>query len=541
MKAATPLASITGVSSLVWLSWALILAEQEVHALVGGRFSTRTRERSLLPPASKSSSDRCIWESKHRRQQQLSGLRFVTVLQSMTVDPQTGVNSPTPPFGDENNHNPQQIPIDLNGQQQHYEISHQNGQAAHHNGEPNAVTDLFTPHQEQVASLPSEQAEPKRRKDNPAMADIAFLRKRTSDILHLTAAENLAESDSVGGGDDSEHHPLAFTRGGMKVEVSTFNFLIDGWAFSKESDAADQAMRLLDRMEDLYHQSPGLRICPDVRSYTKVINALSRSKRPDAGELAESILNKMEYISSNGENVGAKPNTHTYTAAIEAWTNSGCEKAPVKTEELLNKMIQRYRSGDPDVVPNARSFNAAISAHAKCDAPGAARHAEHLLDQMDGLYMSGLQEAKPNSFNYNSLISAWANCDDEGSAQRAEEVLGRMEQCYAYGDVTCKPTTVSFNAVIDAYAKSGLPDAAERAEDVLIRMEKLQQTEGDVKPNTRSFNSVMNAWAKSGREDAALKAQDLLEYMQRLYEEGNGAVRPDAHSFCTVINGTYTS
>jgi hypothetical protein len=202
-------------------------------------------------------------------------------------------------------------------------------------------------------------------------------------------------------------------------------------------------------------------------------------------------------------------------------------------------MIRKYRSGDPDVVPNARSFNAAISAYAKCDSPGAAQQAEHLLNQMDGLYMSGLEEAKPNSFNYNSLISAWANCNDEGSAQRAAEILERMEQCYAYGDVSCKPTTVSFNAVIDAYAKSGLPDAAERAEDVLIRMEKLYQEGGDVKPNTRSFNSVMNAWAKSGRDDAALKAQDLLEYMQRLYKEGNNAVRPDAHSFCTVINGTW--
>ena len=276
----------------------------------------------------------------------------------MTVDPQTGLSSSTPPFGDENNHNPQQIPIDLNGHHQQFEVPHQNGQTPHHNGESNAVADLFTPHEEQVdlehgTSFSSNQ-DRKRRKDNPAMADIAFLRKRTSDILHSTAAEQLAQSDFVDGEEGSEHQPLTLTRGGMKVEVGSFNFLIDGWAFSKESDAADQAIRLLDRMEDLYHQSPGLRICPDVRSYTKVINAISRSKRPDGGELAESILNKMEYISSNGENVHAKPNTHTYTAAIEAWTNSGCEKAPVKTEELLNKMIQRYRSGDPEVVPNAR-------------------------------------------------------------------------------------------------------------------------------------------------------------------------------------------
>jgi pentatricopeptide repeat protein len=63
----------------------------------------------------------------------------------------------------------------------------------------------------------------------------------------------------------------------------------------------------------------------------------------------------------------------------------------------------------------------------------------------------------------------------------------------------------------------------------------------DIRPNTRSFNTVINAWAKSGRGDeAAEKAQDLLDMMTRLYEEGNNdTVRPDVHTFCTVINGTY--
>lgn len=369
------------------------------------------------------------------------------------------------------------------------------------------------------------------------MKDISFLRKRTSNLLKVTSPETYSSDRQ-----EPPHQQVHLSRG-MKVNLNTFNFLIDGWAFSGEPDACDKAMTLLERMGDMYYNhgetSP---VCPDVRSYTKVINALSRSKRKDSASLAEQLFYKMERLAESGENPSAKPNTYTYTAAIEAQANSGLEGSPEKAEELLVKMIYKYQSGDPDVVPNARCFNAAISAYAKSAQPGAAQQAEILFDRLEGLYMSGLEEAKPNSFNYNSLITAWANCPDKEdengvcSARRAQEILERMEQCYASGDESCKPTTVSYNAVIDAYAKSNEEESAERAEQVLRRMGVLYKEGADIKPNTRSFNTVINAWAKSGREDAADKAQDLLDLMSRLYEEGNQAVRPDVHSVTTVIN-----
>jgi hypothetical protein len=86
-------------------------------------------------------------------------------------------------------------------------------------------------------------------------------------------------------------------------------------------------------------------------------------------------------------------------------------------------------------------------------------------------------------------------------------------------------------------------------------MEELYSSGENVhaKPNVRSFNSVLNAWAKSGQPDAANKAQDMLNRMELLYNQqirsGSSLasaaatadiIRPDVHSFCTVINGTYT-
>lgn len=362
----------------------------------------------------------------------------------------------------------------------------------------------------------------KPRRDNPAMGDTVFLRKRTADLLASSDAS--ASSNDLSGGN-------------MKVKNKTFNFLIDAWAFSGELEAADQALKLLDRMEELQeHKDDSINVRPDVRSYTKVINAVSRSMRPDAGEIAESILEKMDNLYTSGTNTMAKPNTFTYTAVIEAYTNSGAEGSAEKAEELLDTMTEKYEDGDPDVQPTARCFNAVITAYGKSGYPGAAQQAQYLFDRMGDLYMSGVSECKPNTFNYNSLIIALANSAEEGTADRAADLLERMERCHKSGDPDIKPTTVTFNAVINAFAKSG---NAQRAEEILLHMEKLYEAGEDVKPNTRSFNSVINAWAKSNQEDAAQHAQDLFDFMNGLYETANKSLRPDVHSFSTVINGRF--
>lgn len=394
------------------------------------------------------------------------------------------------------------------------------------------------------------------RHNNPAMSDTAFLRKRTAELLRVTAAAVASDQNTESPSITTAASTTADTtsdkttadlhisrRGSMKVDRKTFHFLMDAWAFSGELDAADQAMALLQRMEEMHRSSNSASnsIRPDVRSYTKVINAISRSySREDAGAWAEDMLNKMESLYLSGENDSVKPNTFTYTAVIEAYANSGAPNAAQKAEEICNRMVQKYQEGDPNVTPSARSFNAVIHAYAKSREEGAAQQAELVFDRMMELFEeSGMDEIKPNAVNFNSLIGAWAKCGKIESARRAEEILERMEALYKAGDESMKPTTVSFNTVIDAYAKSGEEGAAERAARLLEHMQELHDTgiDVDAKPNVRSFNSVINAWAKSRHEDAALKAEELLDLMEKKYENGDEEVRPDVHSFCTVING----
>jgi len=329
-----------------------------------------------------------------RSMSSISTTRTTTRIHSMTIDPGAGLSVTPQDSSEEKDDKDEQ-----QGGDHQLDLHHVN------NDDAGSASKPFTTSSYLAAVAPEEKQIRKKRQNNKAMKDISFLRKRTSTLMSITAPEN-----DLTNHEEPPHQQPHLSRG-MKINTNTFNFLIDGWAFSGEPDACDKAMILLERMEEMYYKngkdSP---VCPDVRSYTKVINALSRSKQRDSANLAEQLLYKMEGMVESKENLAAKPNTFTYTAAIEAQTKSGVEGSPEKAEELLERMIKKYQSGDKDVVPNARCFNAAISSYAKCSLPGAAQQAEYLFEKLDGLYMSGVEEAKPNSFNYNSLITAWANC-----------------------------------------------------------------------------------------------------------------------------------
>jgi len=379
----------------------------------------------------------------------------------------------------------------------------------------------------------------KSRKNNKAMADPEFLRKRTEKLLRNT-------NGKTGN----------FGLGGLKVDKRTFDWLLDAWTHSGEHDAADYALSLLSRMEELRDngKSP---VSPDVKSYTKAINAIARSGRADAGEQAETILNRMIQQSDEEEEGGGglRPNTYTYTYVIDAYARSSSSKAPHAAQRLIERMEELRAEGDPEVRPTTRAWNSVIAAWAQWKGEemawghigSGAERAEACLGIMEELAnTTGNEEVRPNSYNYNSVISALANSHDEGAASRAEKILQRMEDLYrTTGDESVKPRAATYNAIIDAWAKSGEVDAGDRAELLLAHMMELYETGHnlDAKPNIRSFNSVLNAWAKSGHPTAPERAGDVLDRMEEL-SDGRGGdnggewndVSPDATSFATAIN-----
>jgi hypothetical protein len=383
--------------------------------------------------------------------------------------------------------------------------------------------------------------------NNPAN-DPVFLRKRTASLLALPNA-NVDDGHPNGSNGNSNGGSKGF-----KPDKKTFHYLMDAWAFSSEPDAADMAIALLRQMEVLEG------VEPDVRSYTKAMNALARSNAPNAGERAASMFRQMAFTSST-RGLSVHPNAHSYTAVIEAYANGGAPDAARQADAWCREMVRTFQKGDSSVVPSSRAFQAALSAHAKSGEPESGQRAQQLLGLLEDIWREhGIEECKPTRYNYHALIMAWVNSPEPGSEYHARRALQKMEDVFREGDAEMKPTTVTYNAVIDAYAKAaekrnmddpsvfpppfgesndGSPEW--HAEELLRHMEELHRTgaNADARPNVRSFNSVLNVWAKSGRDEAADRAQEILALMESMYQSGNDEVRPDVHSFCTVINGKF--
>mmetsp|Transcript_9397 Transcript_9397/g.19449 ORF Transcript_9397/g.19449 Transcript_9397/m.19449 type:complete len:697 (-) Transcript_9397:68-2158(-) len=378
---------------------------------------------------------------------------------------------------------------------------------------------------------------------NSAFSDTSFIRKRTETLLEATAS---FLNDSIDVVDCGESY--------ASFKKKDFDWLLDAWGRSGQRDAANMAVALLNRMEELRDASTcAVKISPDVRTYTKVINVISRSGRQTAGEEAEAVLERMIKYSHSIESsdVNLTANTIIYTYVADAYARSHSPRSPENAQRIVDTMEQLRFNGDPEVRPTARAWNSVILAwshwegRAQGEASGAER-AEACLKVMETLAnTTGNEEVRPNFYNYNSVISAWAHSGEIGAASRAEKILEKMESLYrSSGDENVKPRTATYNAIIDAWAKSGEVDMAKRAELLLGHMMELYETGHnlDAKPNVRSFNSVLNAWAKSGDMMAPDRARELLAKMEDLaLSEGENGVRgldvaPDATSFATAIN-----
>ena len=211
------------------------------------------------------------------------------------------------------------------------------------------------------------------------MADPDFLRKRTETLLRITQASYKTS------------HLISLTSGNsgvgsLKVDKRTFDWLIDAWSYSGEDDAADNALSLLYRMEELRdggagdatadvgagcHPAAGA-VSPDVKSYTQVIGAIAHSGRPDAGEMAEKVLKRMTAAASSSSSrpcddsaCDVRPNTLTYTYVADAYARSSSPRAPHAAQRIVEEMERLRAGGDPEVRPTSRAWNSVISAWAQ--------------------------------------------------------------------------------------------------------------------------------------------------------------------------------
>jgi len=164
-------------------------------------------------------------------------------------------------------------------------------------------------------------------------------------------------------------------------------------------------------------------------SFNAVIDAFAKSGESAAAEKAEGILKHMEYLYESGQNIDAKPNVRSFNSVINAWAKSGDENAAQKAEQVLDRMEKLYAAGNNDVKPDATSFSTVINAWARSRNYGKADRVLNIFRHMKDLYLKGNDSVKPNTILYNAVMNACAfTVGDISEQSRAMEIAYTMMQ-----------------------------------------------------------------------------------------------------------------
>ena len=331
---------------------------------------------------------------------------------------------------------------------------------------------------------------------------------------------------------------------------------------------AEQAQRLLYRMEILYQAGANSNLRPDRSLYEKVIAALTscgegteaknvrnrenqmypeveeskdvKSSRFSSDEEVFSLLNDLE-VHSPWEK---KPiaSTRTFNVILKQIASSSKPWAGQRAEDILYYMLERcLKKGKIEIQPDMITFNSVILAWSKSSHPEAASRAHSILQRLKDLHDRGfLTDVKADRVSYNTIIHGYARSTQTGAAKRADLVFRELRSLYeSTRDEAYRPDVRSYSSLLNAFANAG---AAQRAEEILLDMQKSYKADhNQVCPDTSCFNQVLYAWAKSSEKGAGKRAEMFLRLMDDMSSSGSDAVLADTQSYNIVLHALGSS
>jgi hypothetical protein len=119
-------------------------------------------------------------------------------------------------------------------------------------------------------------------------------------------------------------------------ETLHFNRVISGWARCGDSVKAEA---LLNRMLSLYKKDGKRKCGPTCTTFNFVLSAWSQRSSEEAAENAEKMLDRME-DESRASGLNVRPNVVSYNTCMSAWARSGSEAA-FHRAKLLQKRMHR--------------------------------------------------------------------------------------------------------------------------------------------------------------------------------------------------------
>lgn len=295
---------------------------------------------------------------------------------------------------------------------------------------------------------------------------------------------------------------------GCRPTYRAFMVVVDAYCKQGTLDAARNARKLLDRLQQLFRK--------DINNwgFNMVMDAYVKSTR-DAKyveELYHTMLDMAE------EFPGTAPDKVTYTCLMKAWIQEGKPGFYERVEELLTRM---QRSPQKSSKPDQVTFGVVLDGLVQSGGRGAGNRASAIFRRMLD------QGVEPNRVIFNSLISIRGK---EGGLEGAEELLREMD-LKPIGH-QCRPSTVTFNSIIAAWARSERSDecfdAAMRLLEELVR--RFNDGEHLCNPQEMTLTAVLSALANSSKTNKAERVKMLLEMFEQQFR-----VAPNRIIFSSVI------
>lgn len=325
----------------------------------------------------------------------------------------------------------------------------------------------------------------------------------------------------------------------VKPNLICFNTVVNAWAKTKGRQSADNALRLMEKMEELSKLGEYRDVYPDTITYSSVISAFARSGREDAGCRAEELLERSINLYHDGK-VNLRPDSMTFCSVLDALAKQSqfdhkypSRKSSIKrAEEVFERMKQMHLSGNSSVRPNTVAYNILIGMYATAKK---VEDAENLFQEMQ----SSQSIAKPDLITYNNYLYALANSDSKEHIERAISLLNEIKST-ADGDTFIRPDTSSYMSVMKALARKSKrdPKAIQDMQNIIRTMEnRYMSKESTAKPINVFYNCYIDALVKSGSDDAFDLALETIDRMKKMSKDWDSKdLLPDTISYTILMN-----
>lgn len=355
------------------------------------------------------------------------------------------------------------------------------------------------------------------------MEDLASSVQNGSSLLPNTMSWSTAIQACARAGEPEKAEALlermykSYREGNVDAKPNTYTFTNVLQAWSQRGDGADRALAIFKWMKEL-HSSNILRgLKPNNINYAAVLGGLAKKRHRDAAEQALRLLQEMEELAAAGDN-DVQPNGVCYNNTINAFANIGDAQ---KAQELIARMYLSHKEGRASHKPSLFSWNILLGAWSRSSDPRAAEQAESVLKRMYELYDDGLLDEKPNPISYTTAICCWAASSSRSRCDRVVALLDQMDALKDSGDPSLYVTMHDYNVIIRVLCDMKDDKLTSRAEIMLRRMlaEFDHNTPKWNLSASAAFNAVINAWRLSKNPDNRDRAKSLHNELHSLLRQ----------------------